>query len=246
MAEKGHTVLLHGRNAAKIEAAKNSHPALNGANAYQADLSNFSSVLNLAKAISIDHEPLDVLINNAGVFKVSNPITADGLDVRFVVNTLAPYLLTKELLPKMNHNGRVINLSSAAQAPINLNALMGTLELAAGEAYAQSKLALTIWSKEMAKHRQDGPILISVNPGSVLGTKMVKTAYGMAGKDMAIGAGILTRLSLDPEYADANGAYYDNDNGQFSQPHPDAMNIEKSEALMQTLDRLLAPYLEME
>ncbi len=49
----------------------------------------------LAKAVAGKHARLDVLINNAGVFSAPDPVTKDGLDVRFAVNTVAPYLLTQ-------------------------------------------------------------------------------------------------------------------------------------------------------
>lgn len=146
----------------------------------------------------------------------------------------------------MDKTGRVLNLSSAAQAPINIDALLGQASLSTNQAYAQSKLALTIWSREMAKQRKNGPIIISVNPGSLLGTKMVKDAYGMVGKDITIGANILTRLSVDLAFDDANGQYFDNDIGQFSQPHPDVMNTQITEPLMQTLGDMLSPYMKTE
>ena len=79
-----------------------------------ADLSRMADVEALAKAVAEKHAKLDVLINNAGIFKAPDPVTQDGLDVRFVFNTLAPYLLTRRLLPLLGVLGRVVNLSSAA------------------------------------------------------------------------------------------------------------------------------------
>jgi NAD(P)-dependent dehydrogenase (short-subunit alcohol dehydrogenase family) len=64
-----------------------------------ADLSDLDTVKTLAEKVTTKHDHLDVLINNAGIFKTHNTVTKDGFDVRFVVNTIAPYLLTKELLP---------------------------------------------------------------------------------------------------------------------------------------------------
>ena len=60
----------------------------------------------LALAVTEKHTKLDVLINNAGVFKTAETRTQDGLDVRFAVNTLAPYLLTQRLLPLIGASGR--------------------------------------------------------------------------------------------------------------------------------------------
>jgi len=249
LVSKGHHVLLHGRNPAKLEEAKTSLSELTDGGrieGYVADLSNMTDVEQLAKTIAKQHAKLDVLTNNAGVFKTPTPITQGGLDVRFVVNTLAPYLLTQRLLPLLGTSGRVINLSSAAQSPVNLEALTGQVKISDDfEAYAQSKLALTTWSRAMALLLKDkGPTIIAVNPGSMLGTKMVKQGFGVAGKDIQIGADILTRLALAEEFETASGQYFDNDSGQFASAHPDALNQEKSEGVVRTIKAVLAEITE--
>jgi len=165
-----------------------------------------AAVEELAKAVAEKHANIDVMINNAGVFSTPDPITPDGLDVRFAVNTIAPYQLTKRLLPLLGNSGRVINLSSAAQATVDYDALAGQGRLPDGAAYAQSKLALTMWSRSMALAlKDDGPAIIAVNPKSFIGSKMVKQAYGVAGGDLRIGAEILGRASLSDEFAGASG-----------------------------------------
>ena len=105
----GHHVLLHGRNPSKLEDAEKTLSALPGdgrVESYVADLSLMANVEALAEEVAGQHAKLDVLINNAGVFKASDPVTADGLDVRFAVNTIAPYLLTRRLLPLIGTFGR--------------------------------------------------------------------------------------------------------------------------------------------
>ncbi len=186
---------------------------------YVADLSDMAEVKALAKAVSEKYEALDVLINNAGVFRTPEPVLENGLDVRFAVNTIAPYLLTQRLLPMLETSGRVVNLSSAAQSPVDPEALVGRVKLPDGTAYAQSKLALTMWSFELArKLGKKGPAIIAVNPKSMLGSKMVKEAYGVAGGDLRIGADILCRAALSDEFAAASGQYFNNDIGQFASP----------------------------
>lgn len=86
----------------------------------------------------------------------------------------------------MNNEARIVNLSSAAQAPVSLDTIRGQQVLSDNEAYAQSKLALTIWSQELGKSTQN-PMIVSVNPASFLASKMVKSAYGIAGNDLSIG-----------------------------------------------------------
>lgn len=237
LVEQGHRVLLHGRNPSKLEDAK---ATIGSADGYIADLSNIEDVKTLAQNIIGDHERLDVLINNAGVYKTPSPLATNGQDVRFVVNSVAPYLLTKLLLPLMNKTGRVINLSSAAQAPVDLDALSGKGgALDDMSAYAQSKLAITMWSRHLAKTLNDAPVIIPVNPGSLLASKMVKEGFGVEGNDLSIGADILTRLSLDDEFADKTGQYFDNDKGGFGQPHPDALDDEKCAQVVEAIENLL-------
>ena len=237
--QDGHTVLIHGRSQAKLDAAEAELSGAGDVHAYLADLSDISQVEALAAAVAADHKSLDVLVNNAGIFKTPKPVTADGLDVRFVVNTLAPYLLTRRLLPLLGNEGRVVNLSSAAQAPVDLNALSGQGSLDDMSAYAQSKLAITMWSRTMADELPEGPAIIALNPGSLLGSKMVKEGFGVAGGDLSIGADIIARASLSAEFANASGKYFDNDSGRFANPHTDALDPAKSAKVTKTVEQVL-------
>ncbi|NMP31160.1 SDR family NAD(P)-dependent oxidoreductase [Thalassotalea sp. M1531] len=242
LAKQGHTLLLHGRNEQKLLKVMNDIKANYNAQveSYLADLSKLSEVRSMATAISKQHSKLDVLINNAGIFATANPITATGLDIRFVVNTLAPYVLTTSLLPIMDTSSRVVNLSSAAQAPVNIEALAGNVALSDNAAYAQSKLAITMWTKYLAEQLAGkGPMLVAVNPASFLGSKMVKEAYGVAGNDIGIGVDILCRAALSEEFADASGKYFDNDSGQFTNPHAAALNPENVNAVVNAIAQMV-------
>ena len=240
---RGHSVLLHGRSAAKLDAARAAVAAVDGDGriaTYQADLSSIAATRRLADEIRRAEPDVDVLINNAGVFSIAKPMTDDGLDVRFVVNTIAPYVLASELAFHIGMGGRIVNLSSAAQGPVSLAALAGEGRLSDNDAYAQSKLALTMWSRHMAdEFAGAGPAVIAVNPGSLLGSKMVKEAYGMDGKDLGIGADILRRAAVSPEFDHASGRYFDNDSGQFRNPHPDALDPSLNAALVAAIDDIL-------
>ena len=239
----GHNVLVHGRNPSKLEQAEAQLGSLSRAGqieSHEADLSSIAEVDALAGAVTEKHPSLDVLINNAGVFRVADTITKGGLDVRFAVNTIAPYRLTQQLLPLLGKSARVVNLSSAAQSPVDPRALVGEVHLSDSAAYAQSKLALTMWSRSLALSLGDqGPAVIAVNPGSMLASKMVKEAYGVEGSDLRIGAEILCRAALADEFADASGQYFDNDSGRFASPHPDAMDPAKIQEVVHVIDTLL-------
>ena len=243
----GHRVLLHGRNSAKLEAAEKTLAELSGdgrVESYLGDLSRMADVEALGRAVAENHRRLDVLINNAGILRSADTFTTDGLDIRFAVNTLAPCVLTRHLLPLLGRTARVINLSSAAQSPVDLKALAGQTKIADQlNAYAQSKLALTMWSSAMADlQKENGLVFVAVNPGSLLATKMVKEGFGMAGKDIRIGSDILVRAALSDEFAEASGLYFDNDKGQFTSPHPDALDPHKCQEVIGVIEAVLSGF----
>ncbi|MEN0087334.1 MAG: SDR family NAD(P)-dependent oxidoreductase [Pseudomonadota bacterium] len=233
LAAEGHSVLLHGRSAERLEAA--AMAVGNAPETYSADLSKLDEVRTLSAAIREKHEQLGVVINNAGVLKTKKTVTAEGYDIRFMVNTFAPYVLTKELLPIISKGGRVVNLSSAAQAPVDVEALHGRKRLSDMDAYAQSKLAITIWTRELAKQLPDGPLFVAVNPGSLLASKMVKEGFGVAGNDLNIGADILREAAFGQSFANANGKYFGNDSGAFANPHSAALDAGHSARVMQAM-----------
>lgn len=242
LAAQGQHLLIHGRSENKLSEAetalKVSFPQAR-VECYRADLSKFNEIRTMLQAINSEHASIDIIINNAGVFKTSAPITPDGLDIRFVVNTFAPYLITKTLLPLLDDGGRIVNLSSAAQAPINLDAMIGRQVLnEAFQAYAQSKLAITIWTQHLAKTLKPTQVVVAVNPGSMLASKMVKEGFGVQGNDLSIGADILVRAALSEEFSVASGKYFDNDSGQFSVAHSEAKNKNKCEKIMSLIEEI--------
>ncbi len=243
LAAEGHRLLLHGRNAAKLSAAEQTITAIPRAgpvSTYLADLSDLSATVALADAIASEQGKLDILLNNAGILRTSRPVAANGLDIRFMVNTIAPFLLTEKLLPLLPADGRIVNLSSAAQSPVSLVALAGKAQLDDMEAYAQSKLAITMWTREMAaRFGADGPAVIAVNPGSLLASKMVKEGFGVAGSDLGIGADILRRAALSEEFATASGKYFDNDSRRFAAPHPAGRSQMDCEDLVRAIREIL-------
>ncbi|MEO1490654.1 MAG: SDR family NAD(P)-dependent oxidoreductase [Pseudomonadota bacterium] len=238
LAGQGHKVLLHGRSRPKLDAALADVGA--GSEGFLADLSSLAEVQTLAEAVTAKNNRVDVLINNAGILKSPSPMTPDGYDIRFVVNTFAPLVLTRRLLSILPTDGRVVNLSSAAQAPIDPAAMAGQVALDDMGAYAQSKLAITIWTQELAKELPNGPAVIAVNPGSLLASKMVKEGFGVAGSDLSIGAKVLCDAALGDSFAAASGAYFDNDAGRFAPPHPAAQNPDHVRSVMQGIETALA------
>ena len=228
LAKLGHTLYLHGRNIEKLNAAIAEVKTLSGnENVYGfvADFSDLNAVKKMAKKVKSQIEKLDVLMNNAGLFKSPVSHSKAGYDICFTVNYLAPYILTNELLPLLQKakGARIINLSSAAQSSISYDAMLGKQSISTNAAYAQSKLALTMWSNYLAKHVKSIDV-IAVNPGSLLNTKMANEAYGQHWSPAEKGSNILIDLALAEEHKGHNGDYFDNDSGVYASAHRDTYN----------------------
>lgn len=248
LAQSGHRVYLHGRNAEKLQTVITEIKEQTGnaqIDGFVADFSDMVAVQRMADEVAEQLPKLDVLINNAGIYKTSASKMPAGLDIRFAVNYFAPYLLTHALLPNLEKKAttttqkpRIINLSSAAQAPVDLDALAGNTTLPENAAYAQSKLALTMWNMALAAQEPNTSV-IAVNPGSLLNTNMVKEAFGQHWASADKGASLLHDLAVSPDFAGITGKYFDNDKGQgeqrgsFGQAHADAYDTAKQTALLE-------------
>ncbi|MEO0471826.1 MAG: SDR family NAD(P)-dependent oxidoreductase [Bacteroidota bacterium] len=243
LAQQGHRLFVHGRNPEKVKrvvadiktAAQNDQ--IHG---LVADLSDLDAVRQMATTIQEELPVLDVLINNAGVYNSPISQTKEGLDIRFVVNYFAPFLLTQALIPLLQKAAqpRIINLSSAAQAPIDYQLLRGERTASANQAYAQSKLALTSWSFYLAKQHPD-ITTIALNPGSLLNTRMVQEAFGHHWAPADKGANIIVDLALSDAYQSKSGRYFDNDQGGFGHAHADADEPSEMDKLMRETKQLL-------
>ncbi|MEL6989255.1 MAG: SDR family NAD(P)-dependent oxidoreductase [Bacteroidota bacterium] len=247
LAKEGPTNYLHGRNFDKLQrviAEVQDATTNKNIDGFVADFSDINAVKQMANKILEKVSKIDILINNVGIFKTSTTSGSKGFDVRLVVNYFAPYVLTNTILPllKKSQNPRIVNLSSAAQAHVTDAALAGHDIRIASEAYAQSKLALTMWSFAFAKAHPD-ITTIAVNPGSLLNTRMANEAYGQHWSPATKGSDILYDLAISEAYKDSSGSYFDNDKGDpkgtFAKAHPDAYDETKIAKLLDATAKIL-------
>lgn len=250
LAKEGHHIYLHGRNPDKLNFFISEIKDIsNNENIYGfiADFSDLNAVRLMAEQVKSKLSKIDVLINNAGILKNSISTGTNTIDIHFLINYLAPYLLTNLLLPliKKSKEPRVINLSSAAQLPVSHHALEGKETLDHFNAYAQSKLALTMWNSHLA-NIEPNLIAIAVNPGSYLNTKMTSEANMQYQSSANKGANILYELATSKAYTSDSGKYFNNDlgssKGSFSTAHPDAYDTTKMNALMDLTHNLVTPF----
>ncbi len=219
LAGMGARVLVHGRDRGKGEAVVREIGAATGSGRleyHNADLSSLTEVRRLASEVAADHPRLDVLVNNAGIGSgrkgEGRAVSADGYELRFAVNYLAPFLLTRLLVPTLRRSApsRIVNVSSLGQSPLDLSDLMLQRHYDGWDAYAQSKLALVMLTFDLAEELKDDGITVNaLHPGSLLDTKMVREAFGRGRGDVQKGADAIIRLITSPELEGVTGRFFD-------------------------------------
>jgi NAD(P)-dependent dehydrogenase (short-subunit alcohol dehydrogenase family) len=186
LAKMGATVVIVSRNKEKGETAVTDIIAKSGNNnveLIQADMSSQSSIHKLAEDFKARHEKLRLLINNAGVYLTKRSETEDGVESTFAINHLGPFLLTSLLLDtlKTSAPSRIVNVTSDAHngAKINFEDLQGEKRFSGWQAYGQSKLAMILFTHELAKKLEGTGVTVnSAHPG-VVRTNFAKNNGGI-------------------------------------------------------------------
>jgi NAD(P)-dependent dehydrogenase (short-subunit alcohol dehydrogenase family) len=231
LAAGGATLLLHGRSPERLDAVVEEIGAETGnANLrpYRADLASLDDVRRLADEVVGQESRLDALINNAGIGTTlpgdgERMVSADGYELRFAVNYLSGFLLTHRLaeLLAASAPARIVNVSSAGQAPIDFDDVMLEHGYSGTRAYAQSKLAQVMFTIDLAEELRDRGVTVNcLHPATYMPTKMVLHARGEGLSPLEDGVRATVRLVASPELDAVTGRYF---NGEVeSDPHPQA------------------------
>ena len=168
---------MHGRSPERVQALVGQLRSAGGtADGLVADLASLAEVAELARRLS---GPLDVLINNAGVgFGADRRVretSHDGFELRLAVNYLAPFVLTRGLLARGLPTRAVVNVASIGQQALDLDDLQTTRYYDGVRAYCRSKLALLMFTLDLAQERP-APTCNALHPGTYLDTGMVRDA----------------------------------------------------------------------
>ena len=223
LAEEDATLLLHGRDPDKgRQTLEDLRQATGNASLhyFNADLASLAEVRQLADEVREGYQQLDILINNAGLGAGPDPAqretSADGFERRFAVNYLAPFLLTRRLLPLLKRaagtdsEARIINVASAAQQAIDFDDVMLERQYDGMRAYAQSKLALIMFTLDLAEELEDSGVTANaLHPASLMDTRMVREWFGQPRASVEEGAEVVEYVALADELDGVSGAYFD-------------------------------------
>jgi NAD(P)-dependent dehydrogenase (short-subunit alcohol dehydrogenase family) len=229
LAPTGARLILHGRNEEKCQALlEELRPQATGELEWRrADFASLDDVRELADSLS-NEERIDVLVNNAGIGSAGpREESEDGYELTFQVNYLAPFLLTRRLLPLIERSApsRIVNVTSAGQMPIDFDDVMLERTYTGAQAYCQSKLALVMFTFDLAEELEGSGVTTNcLHPGTYMPTNMVRQAGVEPVTPLEDGIAATLRLITSPELEGTNGHYFDGISE--SAPHPQAEDPE--------------------
>jgi NAD(P)-dependent dehydrogenase (short-subunit alcohol dehydrogenase family) len=157
------------------------------------------------------------LINNAGIGsttrgRMERETSRDGHELRFAVNYLAPFLLTHLLLPLIRESApaRIVNVASAGQYPIDFSDVMLTHDYDGVRAYCQSKLALVMFTFDLAESLKGSGVTVNcLHPATLMNTKMVIESGFKPLSGVEEGADAILHVATSPDLEGQTGIYFD-------------------------------------
>ena len=206
LARTGMRVVMVGRDRNRTEAARRFvSDRVRGAQVETAlaDFASLAEVRRLAAEILAAHDRLDLLVNNAGLFSPKFQRSANGYELTFAVNHLAPFLLTNLLIERLKATAsessgpaRIVTVASRAHRGnrIDLATIAGPQDWTMLKAYGRSKLCNILFTRELAARlRGSGMFAASLHPG------VVATGLAQRGGLVELGWRLMKPFMVSPE-----------------------------------------------
>jgi NAD(P)-dependent dehydrogenase (short-subunit alcohol dehydrogenase family) len=250
LAHQGIHVLIHGRNADRAAAVADEIAKAGGtAQVHLADLASLAEVVGLADRVTASHGTLNLLVNNAGIGAGRPPyrrreLSADGHELRFAVNYLAPALLARRLVPALRRGApaRIVNVGSVGQAPVDFADVRMDAGYGGAQAYYRSKFALAAFTFDLADELAGSGITVNcLHPASLMNTRMVRQSMIPPMSTVDSGLRALLNLATGPAGAAVTGRYFDGT--REATAHPGTYDPATRARLRALTADLLAPYL---
>ena len=215
LASEGWHVIVHGRDEERarevVEAIR--EEGTGSAAYYLADFASLGQVQELARRIEADYDRLDVLVNNAGIGPGApgheRALSEDGHELRFQVNYLAGYLLTRSLLPLLEAGApsRVVNVTSRQQQPLDFDDMRMDHGYTGSLAYGRSKLAQILHVVDLAEELAGmGIDAFAVHPAPAMDTDLVRETGGQPQTPVSRGVESVHRVVTEEGLPD--GAFF--------------------------------------
>lgn len=253
------TLVIHGRDARRLESARGGLSAAGPADVQtiQADFASLDALRDLAAEFKRRFDRLDILINNAGMLTDERQTGAEGFELTFTVNHLAPMLLTWSLLPLLRKAApaRIMFNSSSAlgDARLDLDDLQSERWHSGWAAYANSKLANMLMSSLLAERLAgDGIVSNAFCPG-LIDTRLFRDnrefSPGMLEhikkrvRTPDDGALTAVYLATAPEAATISGAFFLKSHAAGKQPLFIQWDRDMAGRLWEETEQILQPWL---
>lgn len=184
------------------------------------DLSNLSSVNNLASVVKLKYNTIHVLINNAGVYKRQRQTTVDGYETMFAANHLGPFLLTNLLLDALigSGSGRILNITAPSTTLLDFDDLQGERNFNSLHAFGATKMANLLFTFELARHLEGSNVTANaIHPG-LSRSQLMKEAFAplrlltwLLSSPPHKAAENILKLATAPEFENVSGRFFHND-----------------------------------
>jgi len=200
------------------------------------DLASLASVREMADTFRKKYPRLDVLINNAGVYRNKRELSADGFELMFAINHLAPFLLTNLLLDSLKASGqaRVLNIAAPSATKLNFDDLQGEKNFNAFNAFGASKMANLLFTFELARRLAGmGVTANAIHPGLVRSTLMSDASFflrfflNLVSASAEKAARGIIAVALGDQFANETGKFFSNEKEMKASEYAHDREIQK-------------------